>query len=90
MKARIEAKLDTTDLLIAGIEASLFAGEQFACDLRSLFPLLNVETISSNKLLGLGKEEKASVYFSGSDSILTRRITKETCVLLISQVCFVL
>ena len=85
MKTRIEAKLDTTDLLITGIEASLWVGEQFACDLRGIFPQLNVVTCSSNKLLGLGMHETASVYFSGSDSVLERRITKETCVLLISQ-----
>ena len=85
MKLRIEAKLDTTDLLITGIEASLWVGEQFACDLRGIFPQLNVVTCSSNKLLGLGMHETASVYFSGSDSVMERRITKDTCVLMISQ-----
>lgn len=43
-----------TDILIGGIEASLWVAEQFATDLRSLFPELNISTISANKLLDVG------------------------------------
>jgi glucosamine 6-phosphate synthetase-like amidotransferase/phosphosugar isomerase protein len=42
-------------------------------------------TVSSNKLLGLGKNNPTSVFFSGADGVLERRITSRTCVLLISQ-----
>ena len=41
--------LDSVDLLIAGVEASLWLAEQFASDLRRIFPYLNVVTISANK-----------------------------------------
>ena len=67
------------------MENSLWVGEQFACDLRVIFPQLNVVTVSSNKLMGLGKPHPASVFFSGADMVLERRITSDTCVLLISQ-----
>lgn len=39
------------DLLVGGIEASLWLGEQFAAGLKLLFPRLNVTVYSSNKLL---------------------------------------
>ena len=38
-----------TDLLIGGIEASLWVAEQWAADIRTIFPQLNVVTISANK-----------------------------------------
>ena len=38
-----------TDLLIGGIEASLWIAEQWAADLRTMFPQLNVVTVSANK-----------------------------------------
>jgi hypothetical protein len=38
-----------TDLLIGGIEASLWIAEQWAADLRTIFPQLNVVTVSANK-----------------------------------------
>jgi len=40
---------DSVDLLITGVEASLWLAEQFASDLRRIFPYLNVVTISANK-----------------------------------------
>ena len=39
------------DLLITGIESSLWIGEQFGQDLHTLFPGLKVETISANQVL---------------------------------------
>ena len=48
------SSVGTVDLLIGGIEASLWVAEQFAADLRNVFPKLNVITVSANKLLGLG------------------------------------
>lgn len=70
MKKRVESGIDSTDLLIGGIEASLWVAEQFASDLRTIFPQLNVVTVSANKLLDLGKSNPTSVFFSGSDQVL--------------------
>ncbi len=39
------------DLLITGVESSLWLGERFAQDLTLLFPSLSVKTISANQLL---------------------------------------
>lgn len=85
MKHRISSNSDSTDLLIGGIEASLWVAEQWAADLRALFPHLNVVTVSSNKLLGLTSNNAGKVFFPGADTILRRRIDDHTCVLLISQ-----
>ena len=39
------------DLLITGVENSLWLGERFAQDLKMVFPLLSIKTLSSNQLL---------------------------------------
>lgn len=44
-------QLQTVDILIIGIESSLWLGERFAQDLKTIFPLLNVKTLSSNQTL---------------------------------------
>lgn len=44
-------QLQTVDLLIIGIESSLWLGERFGQDLKTIFPLLNVKTLSSNQTL---------------------------------------
>jgi len=85
MKHRIDTKTDSTDLLIGGVEASLWVAEQFAADLRTLFPQLNIVTVSANKLLGLADDAPGKVFFPGTDAVLPRRIDKFTCALLISQ-----
>lgn len=41
------------DLVITGIETSLWAAEQFAADLQIVFPRLNVTAISANKLIAV-------------------------------------
>ncbi|VEP14270.1 conserved membrane hypothetical protein [Hyella patelloides LEGE 07179] len=41
----------TVDLLITGEENSLWLGERFAQNLKTVFPLLNVVTISANEVL---------------------------------------
>jgi hypothetical protein len=43
--------LPCLDLLITGVESSLWLGERFAEDLVTLFPALTVKTISANQLL---------------------------------------
>lgn len=85
MKRRQMSNTDTTDLLIGGVEASLWVAEQWAADLRTIFPQLNVVTVSSNKLLGLGEHSAGKVFFAGADNIPMRRINEYTCCLLISQ-----
>ena len=85
MHRRLAYNLDTIDLVIAGVEASLWVAEQFSADLKVAFPQLNVVTISANKLLGLGCENADKVYFPGSDEILQRRLDSSTCAILISQ-----
>ncbi len=85
MQHRIVYNHDTIDLLIGGIECSLWIAEQFAADLRLIFPQLNVETVSANKLLGIGTDAAGKVFFPGSDQVMRRRIDKRTCVMLISQ-----
>lgn len=49
MQRRLSDNKDTTDLLIGGVEVSLWMGEQFAADLRRIFPTLNISTLSANK-----------------------------------------
>jgi hypothetical protein len=49
MQRRIAEQKDTTNLIIGGVEVSLWLGEQFAADLRRIFPNLNVSTVSANK-----------------------------------------
>jgi hypothetical protein len=49
MQRRMLEKKDTTDLIIGGVEVSLWLGEQFAADLRRIFPNLNISTVSANK-----------------------------------------
>ena len=49
MQRRIKQHDDTTDLVIAGIEASVWLAEQFAADVRRFFPQLNVVCTSTNK-----------------------------------------
>jgi hypothetical protein len=85
MQRRMSNQKDTTDLIIGGVEVSLWLGEQLAADLRRIFPNLNVATVSANKLIGIGDENANKVFFPSSDEILTRRIDSNTCVLLISQ-----
>ncbi|RYH31978.1 hypothetical protein EON65_01560 [archaeon] len=76
---------DTIDLLIGGVEVSLWLAEQFAADLRRIFPHLNVATASANKLLGMGEDNPSKVFFPVSDDIPSRKIDSNTCVLLVSQ-----
>jgi len=85
MRRRLTTNLDTIDLLIGGIEASLWLAEQFAADLRRVFPYLNVSTVSSNKLLGFGDQDSSKVFFPTSEDHTERRVGPHTCVLLVSQ-----
>ena len=58
LKKRIRKRIDgdmesnAVDIMVTGCE-SLWLGEQFASDLQSAFPKLNIKAVSSNKILGL-------------------------------------
>ena len=43
----------SVDILLTGCEVSLWLAEQFANDLKRSFTILNIQAISSNKILGL-------------------------------------
>lgn len=49
MKRRLEFNLDTIDLIVTGVEVSLWTGEQWAADIRAIFPQLNIVAVSANK-----------------------------------------
>eukprot|EP01038_Epipyxis_sp_PR26KG_P011709 gene11709-15674_t len=85
MKRRMKARRDTIDFLIVGVEVSLWVAEQWASDLRNVFPMLNIVTTSSNKMLGLDNNNPTKVFFPGSDEVSSSKIDDFTCALLISQ-----
>lgn len=82
MRARMALNTDTTDLLIGGVEASLWVAEQVATDLRHTFPKLNVHTVSTNKLMGYSDSHSSGKII---DSGTPYCICERTCVLIISQ-----
>jgi len=49
--SELTRQLPTVDLLITGVENSLWLGERFAQDLKTIFPGLNIRCVSSNQLL---------------------------------------
>jgi hypothetical protein len=53
MQRRLENNLDTIDLVIAGVEASLWVAEQFSSDLKVAFPQLYVSKLSLDLNNGL-------------------------------------
>jgi len=69
------------DLLMLGVEGSLWIAEQFASDLRRIFPTLVIVTESSNKTLNFEGSEASGII----DTILPLRVNEFTCILLISQ-----
>lgn len=53
MQVRVQNDQDVTDLVIGGVEVSLWMAEQWAADLRRVFPNLNITTTSTNKYVFL-------------------------------------
>lgn len=74
------------DVLVLGIENSLWLGQQFAADLKAVFPRLNVTALSSNWVLGLLQKGHGHVtpmnFTYSSDSF---SLTPGAVVLSISQ-----
>jgi hypothetical protein len=84
MLSRRQQRLERIDLLIAGCESSLWLSEQFAADLRDLFPFLNVECASANKMLGTGAHSPRKTFFSGTGSISAEALS-HAAILLVSH-----
>ncbi|HEY9753412.1 MAG TPA: hypothetical protein V6C46_10700, partial [Coleofasciculaceae cyanobacterium] len=88
------AKSNHVDLLITGVENSLWVGEQFARDLERLFPLLSVKVMSSNLVLqklqydfsslGLAKQSLVLAITQSGQTFPTRQVL-EACDLLVRQ-----
>mmetsp|Transcript_74697 Transcript_74697/g.200059 ORF Transcript_74697/g.200059 Transcript_74697/m.200059 type:complete len:1216 (+) Transcript_74697:161-3808(+) len=69
------------DVLVTGVEASLWIGEQFASDLQTLFPSLRVLPISSNKIIGVLSNHRGSAPMAGfAFSSLTLSLKKAIVV----------
>jgi hypothetical protein len=62
-------QLPTVDLLITGVENSLWLGERFAQDLKIVFPRLNIKTISSNQILQQLQQDFSSLNL-GQESLV--------------------
>lgn len=82
------------DILITGVENSLCLGEQFGKDLKTLFPLLSVKTMSSNMVLqnlqydfnslGLVKQSIVFAITRSGQTFPTRQVL-HACDLLVRQ-----
>ncbi|KAL3922859.1 MAG: hypothetical protein SGILL_001978 [Bacillariaceae sp.] len=62
LKRRLQNKIDgkddgSIDIVVTGCEVSLYVAEQFASDLQKSFPKLSVQSMSSNKILGVFGQE---------------------------------
>ena len=53
------------DVLVTGVEASLWIGEQFASDLQALFPALRVVPMSANKIVGVLSNTRGAAPMAG-------------------------
>ena len=62
-------QLPTVDMLIIGVENSLWLGERFARDFKKIFPWFNIQSISSNEVLQKFKYDYSSLRL-GKDSIV--------------------
>lgn len=88
------AKSRHVDLLITGVENSLWLGEQFARDLQSLMPLLSVRAISANTVLqhlqhdiealGFARQSIVLVLTHSGQTFASRQVA-ETCDLLVRR-----
>ena len=67
--SELTRQLPTVDLLIVGVENSLWLGERFAQDLTTILPWLNVKSISANEILQIIKHDFTSLQL-GQDSIV--------------------
>ena len=74
------------DLLLTGIESSLWLAEQLAADLRIIFPNASINSVSSNKLLGALEDVPRMVHFCGYNRLRADDLRRDRPVVLcISQ-----
>jgi hypothetical protein len=84
--ARYRHRSGGIDLLITGIESSLWLGEQLAADFKIVFPTVNVVCVSANKLLGALEAVPRMVHFCGYNRISSEQLQRDRPVVLcISQ-----
>lgn len=60
----------SVDLLVTGVENSLWLGERFTQDLKIVFPRLNVRVISSNEVLQQLQHDFSSLQLGGDSIVL--------------------
>ncbi|CAI5468363.1 unnamed protein product [Closterium sp. Yama58-4] len=53
------------DVLVTGVETSLWVGEQFAADLQNCFPQLRVVAVSANKVIGVMGNARGAISTAG-------------------------
>lgn len=68
--SELSRKFPTVDLLIVGVENSLWLGERFAQDLITIFPWLNVKSISANQVLQKLKHDGSSLQLGKKSIVL--------------------
>jgi hypothetical protein len=88
------AKSTHVDILITGMENSLWVGAQFAKDLETVFPLLTIKTLSSNQVLqslqhdfdslGLARQTVVIAISQSGQTFSTRQVM-EACDLLVRE-----
>jgi hypothetical protein len=67
---KLEAYEPSLDLLITGVESSLWLGERFAHDLMTLFPALSVKTLSANQVLQTLQYDRKRLQLSKTSIVL--------------------
>ncbi|XRA96236.1 glutamine amidotransferase [Pycnococcus provasolii] len=73
------------DVLVTGVEVSLWVGEQFASDLQNLFPCLRVIPVSANKVIGVLSNSKGSFAMTGFSFCSVNIDLKRTIVVALSH-----
>ena len=68
-ESQFDRHLPTVDLLLVGVENSLWLGERFARDLKTIFPELHVKSISANQVLQDLKHDLSNLQLN-KDSIV--------------------
>lgn len=82
VKGQIPSK--AVDILLTGCEVSLWLAEQFASDLQKCFPKLRIQSLSSNKVLGIYGQEIAVPSFGFPYSEQTSRLN-DSIIIIVSH-----
>jgi hypothetical protein len=69
------------DVLVTGVESSLWVAEQFASDMQNMFPHLRVVAISANKVIGVLGNARGAISAAGfSFCRLTAKLERTICI----------